>query len=86
MAEAERHGFGRLPVCIAKTQYSLTDQPQIRGVPAGFALHVREAAVRAGAGFVLVVAGDITTMPGLPARPRAWEIDLDPDGTVRGIA
>ena len=86
LADAERHGFGRLPVCIAKTQYSLTDQPQIRGVPAGFELHVREAAVRAGAGFVLVVAGDISTMPGLPARPRAWEIDLDPDGTVRGIA
>ncbi|MDR7482300.1 MAG: formate--tetrahydrofolate ligase [Armatimonadota bacterium] len=85
LEDAERRGFGRLPVCIAKTQYSLTDRPHIRGVPEGFTLPVREVAVRGGAGFVLVLVGDVMTMPALPARPRAWEIDLDGDGTVRGL-
>ena len=83
--EAERWGFRRLPVCVAKTQYSLTDQPHVRGVPSGFAIHIRDVEVRAGAGFVLALAGDMQTMPALPPHPRAWDIELDAAGAVRGL-
>ncbi|MDR5683198.1 MAG: formate--tetrahydrofolate ligase [Armatimonadota bacterium] len=82
---AEAWGFGGLPVCVAKTQYSLTDDPTRRGVPTDFTIRIRDVAVRAGAGFVLAVAGEIMTMPALPPRPRAWDIDLDADGAIRGV-
>jgi formate--tetrahydrofolate ligase len=82
---AEAWGFGGLPVCVAKTQYSLTDDPTRRGVPRDFTIRIRDVAVRAGAGFVLALAGEMMTMPALPPRPRAWEMGLDPDGTVRGV-
>lgn len=86
LEEIKGWGYGQLPVCIAKTQYSLTDDPALRGVPANIPIHVRSLEVRAGAGFVLALAGEITTMPALPPRPRAWEIDLDPSGIISGVA
>jgi formate--tetrahydrofolate ligase len=82
LREAEAWGFGTLPVCMAKTQYSLTDQPQVRGTPGPFTLTIRDVSVRAGAGFVLVLAGEIMTMPALPVRPRAWDVDIDDAGGV----
>jgi formate--tetrahydrofolate ligase len=85
LRELEARGFGRLPICIAKTQYSLTDDPHIGGVPHAFAIHIRDVEVRAGAGFVLVLAGDMMTMPALPARPRAWAIEMAHDGSISGI-
>jgi formate--tetrahydrofolate ligase len=83
---AEAWGSGGLSVCVAKTQYSLTDDPARRGVPRDFTIRIRDVAVRAGAGFVLPVAGEMMTMPALPPRPRAWEIDLDADGAIRGLS
>lgn len=81
----ERDGFGRLPVCIAKTQYSLSDDPKLLGRPVGFEMHVREAYVSAGAGFVVVLTGDVMTMPGLPKTPAAYRIDVDDDGKIVGL-
>ena len=78
-------GFGKLPVCIAKTQYSLSDDPKLLGRPAGFTLNVREVYVSAGAGFVVVLTGEVMTMPGLPKKPAALSIDLDEDGTIKGL-
>ena len=78
-------GFGNLPVCIAKTQYSLSDDPKLLGRPAGFTLNVREVYVSAGAGFVVVLTGEVMTMPGLPKKPAALSIDLDEDGTIKGL-
>ena len=81
----ERDGFGRLPVCIAKTQYSLSDDPKLLGRPVGFEMHVREVYVSAGAGFVVVLTGDVMTMPGLPKTPAAYRIDVDDDGKIVGL-
>ena len=81
----EQDGFGRLPVCIAKTQYSLSDDPKLLGRPVGFEMHVREAYVSAGAGFVVVLTGDVMTMPGLPKTPAAYRIDVDDDGKIVGL-
>ncbi len=78
-------GFGKLPVCIAKTQYSLSDDPKLLGRPKDFTLNVREAYVSAGAGFVVVLTGEVMTMPGLPKKPAALSIDLDEDGTIKGL-
>lgn len=80
-----REGFGRLPVCIAKTQYSLSDDPKLLGRPVGFEMHVREAYVSAGAGFVVVLTGDVMTMPGLPKNPAAYRIDVDDEGRIVGL-
>ncbi|MBM3450563.1 MAG: formate--tetrahydrofolate ligase [Armatimonadetes bacterium] len=85
LEEAQANGFGNLPICMAKTQYSLSDDPKRRGAPTGFTVQVRDAAVRGGAGFVLVLSGEIMTMPALPAQPNAWQIDLGPEGEIRGI-
>lgn len=73
----EEMGFGRLPVCMAKTQYSLSDNPQLLGRPRGFNVNVREVYVNAGAGFVVVLTGKVLTMPGLPKAPAAYAIDYD---------
>lgn len=73
----EEMGFGRLPVCMAKTQYSLSDDPALLGRPKGFQIHVREVYVNAGAGFVVVLTGKVLTMPGLPKEPAAHAIDYD---------
>ncbi len=78
-------GFGRLPVCIAKTQYSLTDDPKRMGAPSGWTLHVSDVSLSAGAGFVVAVAGNMMLMPGLPSHPRAMSIDVDEDGNIVGV-
>ncbi len=78
-------GFGRLPVCMAKTQYSLSDDPALLGRPENFDLHVREAYVSAGAGFVVVLTGAVMTMPGLPQKPAAYSIDVDENGKITGL-
>lgn len=81
----ETLGFGRLPVCMAKTQYSLSDDPALLGRPAGFCMNVREVYVSAGAGFVVVLTGAIMTMPGLPKNPAAYNIDVTDDGVITGL-
>ncbi|MDR2889035.1 MAG: formate--tetrahydrofolate ligase [Lachnospiraceae bacterium] len=81
----ERLGFGGLPVCMAKTQYSLSDDPQLLGRPEGFQLHVRELYVSAGAGFIVVLTGAVMTMPGLPKKPAAYAIDVDENGMITGL-
>ncbi len=78
-------GYGDLPVCMAKTQYSLSDDPKKLGRPTGFRVTVREARLSAGAGFVVALLGDIMTMPGLPKVPAAEKIDLTPEGHIRGL-
>ncbi len=82
----ERDGFGHLPVCIAKTQYSFSTDPKSVGAPSGHELHVREVRLSAGAGFVVAVCGDIMTMPGLPRDPAANRIDLADDGSIIGLS
>lgn len=79
-------GYGELPVCIAKTQYSFSTDATLRGAPTGHDLHVREVRLSAGAGFVVLVCGDVMTMPGLPATPAAARIDLLDDGTIVGLS
>ncbi|WP_324824151.1 formate--tetrahydrofolate ligase [Sinanaerobacter sp. ZZT-01] len=81
----EKFGFGQLPVCIAKTQYSLSDDPKKLGRPRNFDITVREVRVSAGAGFLVVLTGNIMTMPGLPKRPAAERIDISKDGTITGL-
>ena len=78
-------GFGNLPVCIAKTQYSFTDDPKVLGAPEDFIVSVKEVKVSAGAGFVVVLTGDIMTMPGLPKHPAAENIDVDENGVISGL-
>lgn len=78
-------GFGNLPVCIAKTQYSLSDEPTLLGRPEGFTLNVREVYISAGAGFVVVLTGQVVTMPGLSKEPAAYRIDIDDDGVIKGL-
>ena len=81
----EDMGFGNLPVCMAKTQYSLSDDQTKLGRPAGFTINVRDAYVSAGAGFVVALTGSIMTMPGLPKKPAADSIDLDENGKITGL-
>ncbi len=81
----EEMGLDRLPVCIAKTQYSLSDNPELLGRPTGFDVTVREVRISAGAGFIVVLTGDIMTMPGLPRVPAAEKIDIDEDGIITGL-
>ena len=78
-------GFGNLPVCMAKTQYSLSDDPGLLGRPKDFTIHVREVYVSAGAGFVVVLTGAVMTMPGLPKNPAAFSIDVDAKGQITGL-
>ncbi len=78
-------GFGNLPICVAKTQYSLSDDPTLLGRPSGFEITVRDVYVSAGAGFVVVLTGDIMTMPGLPKSPQAYKIDVDDNGVIKGL-
>ncbi len=81
----EKLGFGELPVCMAKTQYSLSDDPMLLGRPVGFTMHVREVYVSAGAGFVVILTGAVMTMPGLPKKPAAHQIDVDDNGKIMGL-
>ena len=85
IAEIESLGEDKLPVCIAKTQYSLSDNPALLGKPEGFTLTVREVRLSAGAGFVVALTGDIMTMPGLPKVPAAENIDVDGNGMISGL-
>ena len=85
LEKLESLGFGSLPVCMAKTQYSLSDDPEKLGAPNGFTITVRKAKVSAGAGFVVALTGDIMTMPGLPKVPAAEKIDVDSDGRISGL-
>ncbi len=81
----EELGFNELPVCMAKTQYSLSDDPKALGAPEGFTLHIREIYVSAGAGFVVAISGSILSMPGLPKSPAAYNIDVDDNGRITGL-
>ena len=81
----EKLGFGNLPICIAKTQYSLTDDPTILGRPKGFKITVRDLTISAGAGFIVALTGEIMKMPGLPKVPAAEKIDVDADGVIKGL-
>ena len=81
----EDQGYGKLPVCMAKTQYSFTTDPTVRGAPTGFTLPVREVRLSAGAGFVVAVCGEIMTMPGLPSVPAAESIMLNDEGQIEGL-
>jgi formate--tetrahydrofolate ligase len=79
-------GYGHLPVCVAKTQYSLSDNPALSGAPTGWTLKVRELKVSAGAGFVVALAGNIMTLPGLPKEPAAAQMDINGEGLVSGLS
>ena len=81
----ESLGFGKLPICVAKTQYSFSDDPSKLGAPEDFKITVKNVKVSAGAGFVVVLTGDIMTMPGLPKVPAAEKIDVDSNGKITGL-
>ena len=78
-------GFDKLPVCMAKTQYSFSDDPAKLGAPTGFTVTVKNVKISAGAGFIVVLTGDIMTMPGLPKAPAAERIDVDDNGVISGL-
>jgi formate--tetrahydrofolate ligase len=86
LTRIENDGYGHLPVCVAKTQYSFSTDPALRGAPRGHSLHVREVRLAAGAGFVVLVCGDVMTMPGLPRTPASSRIDLTDDGEILGLS
>jgi formate--tetrahydrofolate ligase len=86
LARFERWGFGHLPICIAKTQYSLSDNPKLMGAPTGWTLHVTDVALSAGAGFLVVISGSMMLMPGLPKASRALDIDVDENGEIIGMS
>ncbi len=85
MDKLETLGFGKFPVCIAKTQYSFSDKPTMKGAPQGFEVTVRDMKISAGAGFTVAYLGEIMTMPGLPAKPAAEKITVDADGRIDGL-
>ncbi|MCT9623773.1 formate--tetrahydrofolate ligase [Pseudarthrobacter equi] len=85
LADIERNGWGGLPVCMAKTQYSFTDDASRLGAPKGFTIHVRDLLPKTGAGFIVALTGAVMTMPGLPAVPAALRMDVDPDGNPVGL-
>jgi formate--tetrahydrofolate ligase len=85
LARFTRWGFGELPICIAKTQYSFTDDPKRVGATTGWTLHVTDIALSAGAGFLVVISGAMMLMPGLPKVSRALGIDVDDQGEIIGM-
>lgn len=85
LTQYEAEGFGNLPVCMAKTQNSLSDDPALLGTPSGFTVHVKNAKISAGAGFIVIYTGDIMTMPGLPKKPAAENIDVTDEGLISGL-
>jgi len=85
IAQAEALGYGRIPICVAKTQRSLSDDPTLLNRPRGFTITVNEIRISAGAGFLVAITGDITTMPGLPRRPNAERVDVTPEGVITGL-
>ncbi len=78
-------GFGKLPVCVAKTQYSFSDNPKLLGAPTGWTLNINDASLSSGAGFVVMIAGNMMLMPGLPKSPRALTIDVNAAGEIVGV-
>jgi formate--tetrahydrofolate ligase len=86
LRKAERLGYGSLPICMAKTQDSLSDNPKLRGRPRGFSITVRDVEIAAGAGFLVALTGEIVRMPGLPRQPAAGRIDVDAGGTITGLS
>nr|MDE6851001.1 formate--tetrahydrofolate ligase [Lachnospiraceae bacterium] len=86
IARLEKLGFGQIPVCMAKNQYSLSDDPAKLGRPEGFAVTIREVYVSAGAGFVVAITGTVMTMPGLPLHPAAERIDVNDAGVITGLS
>jgi formate--tetrahydrofolate ligase len=85
LAQWEEQGYGHLPVCMAKTQYSFSTDPTQRGAPTGHSVPVREVRLSAGAGFIVAICGEIMTMPGLPSVPAAESIRLNDDGDIEGL-
>ncbi|MBR5090632.1 MAG: formate--tetrahydrofolate ligase, partial [Ruminiclostridium sp.] len=85
LKKIEEIGMDKMPICVAKTQYSLSDDPAKLGKPTGFNITVRDLKVSSGAGFVVVYTGDIMTMPGLPKKPAAYSIDIDNQGNITGL-
>ena len=85
MQQLEEMGFGNMPICMAKTQYSFSDDPLKLGAPKDFMITVRNLKVSAGAGFIVALTGDIMTMPGLPKVPAAERIDVDANGVISGL-
>ena len=85
IAEVQKLGADKLPVCIAKTQYSLSDNPALLGAPKDFEITVRNVSLSNGAGFTVVYTGDIMTMPGLPKEPAAHKIDVNNEGKITGL-
>jgi formate--tetrahydrofolate ligase len=85
LAQLTEEGWGHLPVCMAKNQYSFTDDPTVLGAPIGFGIMVRELVVRPGAGFIVALTGTMMTMPGLPRSPAADVMDVDADGRISGL-
>ena len=83
--EFEKRGYGNLPICMAKTQYSFSDDPMLIGAPSGFTVTVRDVKISLGAGFIVVYTGDVLTMPGLPKHPAAENIDVDDNGVISGL-
>jgi formate--tetrahydrofolate ligase len=82
----EKQGYGNLPVCMAKTQYSFSTDPNLRGAPTGHTVPVREVRLSAGAGFVVAICGEVMTMPGLPSKPSSENIHLDDNGDIQGLS
>ena len=85
ISKLEALGYGKLPICVAKTQYSISDDPELFGRPDDFIMTVRGIKPSAGAGFIVVLTGDIMTMPGLPQKPAAIDIDIDECGKIKGL-
>jgi len=85
MKRFKQNGWDKLPVCMAKTQYSLSDDPKKLGEPHDFTIHVKEFIPKLGAGFIVAMTGNVLTMPGLPKRPAALNIDISDDGKISGL-
>ena len=85
IAKLEKLGFSSCPICMAKTQYSLSDNPKLLGRPENFEITIRDIYVSAGAGFIVALTGDIMTMPGLPKSPAAYRIDVTDEGNIVGL-
>ena len=85
LKDFEKKGYGKLPICIAKTQYSFSTDPSLKGAPTGHVLPLREVSLSSGAEFVVVICGEIMTMPGLPEKPAAENIKINKNGEVEGL-
>ena len=85
LKEIEENGWDKLPVCMAKTQYSFSDNPKLLAAPEGFEVTVRELVPKIGAGFIVALLGDVMTMPGLPKKPAALNMDIDETGKITGL-